>query len=257
MPEIITTTGIVLSRRDWRESSRLVTFIAPDTGRLRAVARGVRKLTSGVGPALEPVTESEIVFSTSARSDLAQIRSAEVMEYFGSLRRSFIRLALASALCELVEGTLPEAEPAAEVYEHLRDALVHIEAADDGHAVNWFWRSLVLLATDIGYAVQFDSCSVCGAETDDLTGFSLAEGGPVCSECEAAGYRSWQPETLATFRWLMTASDEELTRHRLKKETNREVRRLLESYFRYHIPDFHHLRSLDILSAPEDEEQDT
>ena len=253
MPRILTTTGIVLNRMDWRESSRLVTFLSPEMGKLRAVARGVRKPSSGIGPALEPAVESQIVLSISERSDLAQIRDADVVEYFGGLRGSFVRLALASAVCELVDSALPEADEAHEAYAHVREALLGIEAADDAHAVTWLWRAVLLLAGDFGYAIRFGQCAACGSTEEDQPAFSLADGAPVCRNCVADACRRWTPEARQTLEWLSGVPDTELNEYRIAKAINREIRQVFESYFRYHVPDFHRLRSLDILSMSADD----
>jgi len=254
VPTLVTTHALVLSRRPWSESSQVVTLLTPDLGKLRAVARGVRRLKSEVGPALEPITESEVVLSQSPRSDLAQIRSAEVEEFYSGLKRSLVRVALAGALCELADRAMPEEEANLPLYEHVRTALRGIERSDDRPAVNWLWWAALQLAADLGYAMQFGACVRCGSTELPHPEFSAAEGGPVCANCRAADRRAtdcraWFPETQRTLLRLAEVSAEELVSHRIPKQINREIRALLEEFFRFHIPGFDRLKSLDILTT--------
>ncbi len=262
MPTLITTDAIVLNRRLWSESSQIVTLVAHDLGKLSVVARGARKITSELGPALEPITESQVVFSRSSRGNLAHVRSADIIEYFPGVKRSLVKVALASALCELVDRAMPEDEPNEPLYEHVRTALLGMERAEDRLAVNWLWRAGYELAADLGYGMQFDRCVRCGSDEAPHPRFSLNEGGPVCRNCTAEFTRLWLPETQLALLRLRTALIEEAHRdelftRRITKPVNRDLRDLFEAYFRYHIPNFERLKSLDILTsllppAPED-----
>ncbi len=248
MPEIVTTDALILNRRDWSESSRIVVMLTRAEGKLTAVARGARKLSSEIGPSLEPATESSVVLSISARSDMAHVRSAEVSEYFQSLKSSFIRMTLAAALCELVDRALMEAEPVPGVYDDVRDTLAGIDQSTDRLAVNWFWRGVLRIARELGYAMQFEACALCGSEEGPFPRFNVAAGGPVCSRCETGGFTRLSADAADALLWLDCARSEQIEDRRLSKPVNREIRDLVEEHFRYHLPNFHHLRSLDLLS---------
>lgn len=250
MQTLITTNAIVLNRRLWSESSQIVTLVTPDLGKLGAVARGARKIASELGPALEPITESEIVLSLSPRNDLAHVRSADILEHFPGVKRSLVKVALAGALCELVDRAMPHDEPNEPIYRHVRLALSGVEAADDRTAVNWLWRAAYELAADLGYAMQFDRCARCGSTDRPQPGFSAGEGGPVCAGCHTGAALSWLPDTPETLRWLAAAPPERVASRRIPKRVNRDIRLLFEEYFRYHIPSFDRLRSLDMLNLP-------
>jgi DNA repair protein RecO (recombination protein O) len=254
VPTLTTTNAITLGRRPWSESSQIVTLVTPGLGRLGAVARGSRKMTSDIGPAFEPITESEVVLSQSANNDLAQVRSADVIEYFSALKKSFVRVTLATALCELTSRALPEAEANEVAYEHLRMALSGIDGASDRDAVNWLWWFCLALASDVGYAPQFDSCVNCGTEERPHRWFSAADGGPLCDKCQGQHLRGWLPETQEALRRLLNAGRDQIETERIGKAVNREVRSLIEGYYRYHVPGFSALKSLDMLATDDDAE---
>ena len=249
MSTLVTTYAIMLNRRPWSESSQIVTMLTPEHGRLGVLARGARKLTSGFGPALEPITESEVVLSLSPRSDLAHLKTADAVEFFGEAKRSFVRVTLAMALCELAGRVVPEGEANPAAYEHVRAGLAGIDRTGDRDAVNWLWWSALALAADLGYAVQADSCVHCGSADGPHRWFSAAEGGPVCADCGGTALRQWDGATQEGLRWLLHAAVADIGERRLDKPVNRELRRLVEDYYGYHIPNFSHLKSLDLLTS--------
>jgi DNA repair protein RecO (recombination protein O) len=248
VPTLVTTNALVLNRRPWSESSQIVCLISPDLGKLRAVARGARKVPSELGPAVEPITESQFVLSRSPRSDLAHVRAADVLEYFSGVKRSFVKVALASALCELVDRVVPEEVPQEGMYGRVRAALAGMEGAHERTAVNWLWRAAYELAGDIGYAMQFERCVRCGSESRPHPVFSAGEGGPVCGNCRGEAQLPWTPETQEVLRWIATAPLDQIPLRQIPKAQNRGIRTLFEEYFRWHIPNFDRLRWLDMLT---------
>jgi len=207
-----------------------------------------------VGPALEPMTESQVVLSIPAHGDLAQVRSADVLEYFVRLKASFIRVTLASALCELAGTALPEAEANAPAYSHVRVALAGIDGASDRDAINWLWWFALALAADVGYALQADSCISCGSDERPHRWFSTAEGGPVCAACPGQHMKPWMADTQETLRWLLHSEPERIEERRIGKSVNREMRSLIENYYRFHVPGFRSMKALDMLADTADAE---
>jgi len=249
VPKVATTNALILGRRPWSESSQIVTILTPEIGKLGVVARGARKLKTGVGPALEPITESELVLSLNREGDLGHVRSAEVVEFFSSLKHSFVRVTLGNALCELVDRTVPEYEESTSVYRHLRTGLTGVDLAADRDAINWLWWTALALASDLGDGLQFDECVCCGNAERPHPWYSVAEGGPVCGNCDVHAKQRWLVDSQDVLRWLSHASRDNVADRRISKKTNGDIRSLIERYYRYHVPNFDHLRSLKLLTA--------
>ena len=247
MPQLLTTPAVVLSRRPWSDTSQIVSVITPEHGIKGAVARGAKRAKSGIGPALEPITHSEIVLSVPASGGMAHVRSADVIEFYSGLKSSLVRVALASALCEFVSRVLPEDEANALAYEHLQTALACIDGADDRDAVNYLWWGVLRIVQDVGYALQVDSCTNCGSSDAKLRWFSPADGGPICENCTGENLRAWMSDTREALAWLIAETPEGLASRRIPKRVNHDIRALVEDYLRYHVPNFDHLRALDLL----------
>ncbi len=248
MSNPVTTTALVLSRLPWSETSQIVTIITPDLGRIGAIARGAKRSTSGVGPALEPVTESQIVLTPSQSGTLARIQSAEVQDYFAATKKSLTRITLSLALCELASRAVAEGEENRQVYDHLRTTLGGIDASADRDAINWLWWGVLRIISDLGYGIQVTECTRCGTHTKPHRWFAPAEGGPVCGSCTGENLRTWNAGTQETLDWLLSIDTDDLPSRRIPKHVNRDIRNVLEDYLRYHIPYFERLKSLDVLA---------
>ena len=248
MSNPVTTTALVLSRLPWSETSQIVTVITPDLGRIGAIARGAKRASGGVGPALEPVTESQIVLTPSTSGTLAHIQSADVQDYFSATKRSLTRIALSLALCELASRATAEGEENRQAFNHLRAVLHGIDSSTDRDAVNWLWWGVLRVIDDLGYGIQVAECARCGSRTTPHRWFAPAEGGPVCGSCTGENLRVWAPETQETLGWLLSTEIDDLPSHRIPKRVNRDIRNLLEDYLQYHVPYFERLKSLDVLA---------
>ena len=259
MPGVDFTRALVISARPWSESSRIVTILSPDLGKFRAVCRGVQKAQGGMAAALEPITLSEIVLRQSGRGGMAHISAADAVEYFACTKKSLIGLAAAGGLLELCEAAMPEDEPGDAVFDHLLTLLNELEALlrkrehSERNAINLLWRGILVLSGDFGYGMQFENCVACGALRPRAKGFCLAEGGPVCDACSVPNTLNWGPGTEETLRWLAAAEDSALPERTIPRTQNREIRTLFERYFRFHVPGFDHLRSLDMLVTERDQ----
>src|SRR4029453_17732995 len=94
--------GIVL--RSWKlgEADRIVSIITRENGKVRAVAKGVRKPSSRFGSRLEPTSHLSLQLY-HGRGDLDTVTQVETIDRFGSLRDDLDRWARASAMLEAVD----------------------------------------------------------------------------------------------------------------------------------------------------------
>ena len=167
--------GVVLRTYKLGEADRIVSLITDTHGKVRAVAKGVRRTKSRLGARLEP-TSHVAVLIYEGRGDLQTISQADSIELFRSLREDFDRLAHASALLEAVDLLAHEGQPDARLYQMLHGALRTLDDKDSALLVPaFYWK---LLAHE-GYEPMLDQCVRCGA-TSELVGFDAAAGGTTC-----------------------------------------------------------------------------
>jgi DNA repair protein RecO (recombination protein O) len=169
--------GVVLRTYKLGEADRIVTLITKGNGKVRAVAKGVRKTKSRFGGRLEPTRHVSLLLYEGRELDL--ISQAETVDHFRSVREDLDRLTRATAMLEAVDQIAQEREVNPRLYQMLLGALRTLEANDAPLVVPaFFWKLLALE----GFQPLVDACATCGEE-DDLVAFEIDEGGVLCRSC--------------------------------------------------------------------------
>jgi DNA repair protein RecO (recombination protein O) len=177
LPGLYRDTGVVLRTIKLGEADRIVTLATAGHGKVRAVAKGVRKTKSRFGARLEPTSHVDVLLYAGRELDI--VTSAESIDHFKAVRADLDRLSRATALLEAVDAVVQEGERDPRVYQMLVGALRTLAAHDAPLIVPAFY--LRLLAQQ-GVGPVVDRCAACGRE-GPLTAFDLAEGGALCRGC--------------------------------------------------------------------------
>ncbi len=187
--------GVALRTIRLGEADRIVTFMTKGHGKVRAVAKGVRRTTSKFGARLEPLSHVTLLCWQGRELDI--VNQAEVLDSFRVVREDLARVAKAFTLLEVVDQLSQERHPASRLYEMLVGALRSLSDADAPMLVPAFL--LKALALD-GSAPVVDQCVSCG-NLDGLVAFDLVEGGVLCRSCRRG--RSVSPEAIDALRVVL------------------------------------------------------
>lgn len=169
--------GVVLRTHKLGESDRIIVFLMLGRGKVRAVAKGVRKTRSRFGARLEPPGHVSLLMYEGR--DLHTINQAETVDHFRSLREDLDRMTDAMAIVEAVEQVAQDGEPNAPLFRMLTGALRALGEAPERPAVlvgAFYWKLLALE----GVTPMLDQCAVCGA--GDVLAFDFVEGGALCRQ---------------------------------------------------------------------------
>lgn len=166
--------------RTWKlgEADRIVSMHSHEHGKVRGVAKGVRRTKSKFGARLEPLSHVAVQLYRG-RGDLDTITQVETVDRFVNLRSSPDRFARAEALLEAVDQVAQDREPDRELHVMLVRGLRTLDQNDSPLVVAAFF--LKLLAHE-GLMPQLDACVSCGAE-EALEAFDLEDGGVLCRSC--------------------------------------------------------------------------
>jgi len=153
--------GIVLRTHKLGEADRIVTLLARRSGRVRAVAKGVRRTKSRFGARLEPFTHVDLLLYTGRSLDV--ITQAETVRPYGEpLVSDYPRYTTGTAMLETAERFTPvEKEPALRQFLLLVGGLRALgEGRHDPRLVldAYLLRSLAVA----GYAPAIEECAICG-----------------------------------------------------------------------------------------------
>ncbi|HEX7368326.1 MAG TPA: DNA repair protein RecO [Candidatus Saccharimonadales bacterium] len=140
------TRGIVLGRIDYGEADRILTLLTPDCGKLRLLARGVRKVKSKLAGGIELFSISTIAF-VRGRGEIGTLISTRLERHFGAVTRDIDRTMLGYELIKQLDKAT-EDQPEAEYFLLLEYAFEALDAADVGVDLMraWFAAQLLKLA---------------------------------------------------------------------------------------------------------------
>ena len=170
--------GVVLRTIKLGEADRIITIATEGRGKVRAVAKGVRKTKSRFGARLEPLTHLSLQLYET-RGDLDIVTQVETIDSFRAVREDLDRLTQASALLEAVDHVVQEGEENPRLLQMLLGALRTLEAGPAPLVVPaFFWK---LLAQE-GFSPLLDECASCGGD-GEIVAFDLEVGGVLCRTC--------------------------------------------------------------------------
>lgn len=170
--------GIVLRTAKLGEADRIITLFTRGHGKVRAVAKGVRRTKSRFGARLEPFMRVSLLLAEGRSLD--NVSQAEsIAAYAGAISGDYEAYRAASVICETLNDLVTtEHEPQPAQYQLVVGAL-HALAARAHHAQT-ICKSYVLRALALaGWTPRLHACVVCG-RTDGLMFFSSAAGGTMC-----------------------------------------------------------------------------
>ena len=181
VPRRYTTDAIVLSRFDLGEADRVMTLITPGVGKLKAIAKGIRRPTSRIGGSLEPFAELQVALARGRTFDV--VTQVSVGHAWLNLRDDLESAATAWYLAELADRSLEERHAAEPLYALLRRAYELLDAARR-HARVARWYEMHLL-DELGVRPEVDRCVECDRvlEADDRFRWVPPLGGVLCDRC--------------------------------------------------------------------------
>ena len=223
--------AVVLRTQKLGEADRIISLLTRDQGRVRAVAKGVRRTTSRFGSRLEPFTYVDLQLAEGRSLDV--VTQAETLAPYGSrIGSDYERYTAGTVMLETAERlVMEEKEPALQQFLLLVGALRAMSSGE--RSPSQVLDSFLLRSLSVaGYAPSFDGCARCGGEGPHRS-FSPAAGGMLCAACRVPGSASPAPETvlllgaLLAGDWAMVEASQ--ARHR------KEATGLVAAYLAWHI----------------------
>jgi DNA repair protein RecO (recombination protein O) len=184
--------GIVLRTIKLGEADRIVTLLTLSNGKIRAVAKGIRKPSSRFGARLEPTSHAAV--QCYRGRDLDIVTQVETIDTHRALREHYGCLTHAVSMLEAVDQVAQEREANPALYRMLLGALRTLaDRPSPLISTAFFWKLLSLE----GFHPMLDACARCSDDTGPFTAFDLHDGGVLCDRCAPLGGHRVEPETLA------------------------------------------------------------
>lgn len=165
------------------ETSKIVTFLSRDYGRLKAIAKGVRAARPRFGGALEPFARMELVFYRKNHGDLHLVSQADLIEGFLGLTDDLMRYAFGCGVLEFVERVVTDEEEARVVYDDAVDVLRLMQESDRESLPHLLRAFQMKAIVTLGHGPELFTCTACGRDAGASTFLSALSGGSLCAAC--------------------------------------------------------------------------
>lgn len=237
------TEAIVLRRKDLGEADRVLTLFTPGRGKIRVIAKGIRKPRSRKAGHLELFTCARLLLAVGR--DLDHVTQAELVDPYRPLREDLLRSAHAAYMVELLDRFTPDEEENDALYDLLRQGLAWASQAGDPAAPGGLAPALALAAryfevhllSMAGYQPQLQRCLACRrALRPEDQFFAPGEGGVICPRCAEAnvprpgGLLPLSLNALKLLRFIQSSPYATVAALAISPRTHGEVEYLLARY---------------------------
>ena len=220
------TYGIVLSWIKYKESSKIVTILTEDLGKVSIMAQGALKPRSQLLAVTEVFCRSH--FELKKGKSLYYVESAELESSNYGLRQDINRLAYGFYALELVEKTIPEGEPSPKIFAMLQKVLESISSSKSSLLPLTAFEIKVI--SMLGYRPQISACIHCGKAISEEWTFSIHDGGLVCRECSNGTGFNVDRQLIVDMRNILMSKFEDLPELRIDEERLENIHSLLYQY---------------------------
>jgi len=227
------TEAVILRRINLGEADRILTAYSPDHGKLRLIAKGVRKPTSRKAGHLEPFTRVQLLVARGRNMDI--ITQAEAIDMYPALRADLARIGRAAYVAELIDRFVVEGEESRQLYRLVLATYERLETEVEPAMALRFFQIHMLLAS--GFGPELYSCLKCGRDLSPVDQyFSHADGGVYCPECGRVHEGNLKPVTVNGLKMLRFYQRSQYAQVRdvvIREPVQREIDALLEGYLQY------------------------
>lgn len=238
------TTGIVLSKRDWREADRVYSILTQEHGKLEVIGRGARKPLAKLSPHLEFCAEVDLLIVHGRTYET--VAGVERRSAFSELYKDLLKILAAHHALQLVDLGTKEKEVDRFLYEELKKFLSFLDTAPQlsSERVAFLLSAFALkLLALFGYRPELTVCLSCREviKAGDFFWHAL-KGGVVCQACALNDAEQWfaarqlSDGVLKLLRFGLSESFLELLRPRLSSDFLDEYHEAVEGLLIAHFP---------------------
>ena len=232
--------AVVLRTHKLGEADRIVTMLTRQHGKVRAVAKGIRRTGSKFGARLEPFMVADVQLYEGRSLDI--VTQAESIGSYGALiTADYPSYTAASVMVETADK-LTESEGSLQQYLLLVGALRSLSRREHGAGLtldSYLLRALSMA----GWAPSFQDCARCGARGDH-SAVVVQLGGIVCDDCAPPGSPRLDAATIALLSALLTGDWDHV--RTTAERTQAQATGIVAAYTQFHLE--RGLRSLEHVS---------
>jgi len=224
--------AVVLRKLDYGEADRIFTLLTRDHGKVGAIAKGVRRTSSKLGPSLELFGHVDVLLA-KGRGELdvvAQVQRVPGYRIDGDVER----MAHAALIAELAERVCEDRHPIDGVYELAVASLQELaHESDPRRASAWFLMTALDL---LGYAPQLMSCASCERPLAARpAAFSAEAGGFLCDRCTLPAMDLVPLAAMKVLRLMASGDMQTYRRVKLDASLMASIEGVLQAQLEHHL----------------------
>ncbi len=224
------TEAVVIKRIDFGEADKLLTLYTPHAGKMRAIAKGVRRTTSRLGGHVELLTHAKLLIAKGRNLDL--VTQSETIHSFAAIRDNLARIGLSYYVLELLDRFTKEGVENQAIFDLLVDTLDHLAGEGDPELAVRFYEMQLL--GHLGYRPQLHDCAKCRRRLEpQANAFSPESGGFLCPNCGAEVDLRLSVNAQKVMRAMQTGSASLACKLKVPRGIENEVESALRCYIRY------------------------
>lgn len=222
----------MLRKLDYGEADRIFTLLTRTHGKVGAIAKGVRRPSSKLGPSLELYGHVDVLLA-KGRGELdvvAQVQRVPGYRIEGDIGR----MAYAALIAELAERVCEDRHPVDGIYELAVAAMDELaREPDPRRASAWFLMSALDL---LGYAPQLVNCAACERPLAPRAApFSAEAGGFLCDRCQLPGMAAVPLTAIKVLRLMASADRDTYRRLKIDDALMSSIEMVLEVQLEHHL----------------------
>jgi DNA repair protein RecO (recombination protein O) len=183
----IAALGFVLSARPYAEADKIAELYTAQLGRVRAIAKGVRKPKSKLASVLELFSESHFSLHKRPAGDLYVLGQAKLSNGYAELKKDLPGITALQLLADILIQAMHDTEPHPEIYSLLKDTLGAL-GEKPGNPELFLAAFGIKFLEFSGYPIELSSCAECESSLERKKAYLIPHrGGALCESCCPAG----------------------------------------------------------------------
>ncbi|MFA4996126.1 MAG: DNA repair protein RecO [Patescibacteria group bacterium] len=224
----IRTSGIVLKRMNFGEADRILTIFTERFGKVKAIARGVRKGRSKLAGHLEPFMLLDLQLYEG--KTFYTVTGSEIKSDFSEIHTELKKTSQAFYLAELVDRFLPDHQGSDEVFNLFCRALQYLNKNEK----NLFLRIFELKIIEAsGFYPELYECVHCKNKLEEESNFwDAVEGGVICGDCQKKFHhgKKISNQLIKLLRLIEKSDFSILEKLKISNEVEEEAEEILSTY---------------------------
>lgn len=243
--------GYIIRGFSHGETSRIITIFTAEQGKVKCVAKGVKKTSSRKGSTIQLFSLISGNLYLKEHAELGTLGAYETIDDYSQIGSDIHKFGYVSAFCEIIDKSLQLGQPQPELFELTGQFLGLSIKADNESIKTLFWAAFLKTLQAMGYDPELNACVSCQKPNPTRAAYYSPElGGIICSKDIPKGQipAKISATALGALRQFASLPLQEVAENQYASSIYKEIERFIFSFADYHMGLHPNLKSFKFLS---------